>query len=297
MGIPAKILQDAYLEACELELQAFKPGNVSVYSPAHDMTVEDFRRSAKASAPPLCDPKLSLGEKIYRAIEATHQVVDCNTNLGIVLLAAPMMEACLAEKPAAPLRELLSPVLERTTREDADWVYRAIRLASPAGLGSSEQDVHSAPEVTLCEAMAIAANRDRIAWQFSNSFSTVLDFAIPRYHSWLNLWGDEKWAVLGVFAELLQAFPDSHIERKFGTRHNQALSDRMARVEAAMKVPGDASNVLGMLREIDAEFKSARINPGTTADLTVACLLAVRLDNLLAVDLTSGQPEKALCQD
>ena len=38
-----------FLEACELELQTFKPGNVSVYADGHDMVVDDFRLSAKVS--------------------------------------------------------------------------------------------------------------------------------------------------------------------------------------------------------------------------------------------------------
>ena len=91
MAISPVKLQQAYLEACESELQAFKPGNVSVHSAGHDMTVEDFRRSAGASALPLCDPALSLGGRIYRAIAETRKAVGCNTNLGIVLLAAPLL--------------------------------------------------------------------------------------------------------------------------------------------------------------------------------------------------------------
>ena len=95
MPIAPEMLQQAYLEACEAELQAFKPGNVSIHSEGHGMTVADFRLSAKASAPHLCDPALSLGEKIFQAIASTREAVGCNTNLGIVLLAAPMMESCL----------------------------------------------------------------------------------------------------------------------------------------------------------------------------------------------------------
>ncbi len=196
-AIHIKDLQGAYLEACEAELTAFKPGNVSVHSEGHDMTVEDFRLSAKASAPPLAEPSFSLGERIFRAIEATRQKIACNTNLGIVLLAAPMMEACLKGDPAKPLRENLQFILDNTTREDADWVYRAILLASPGGLGeSAEQDVHSPPSVTLLEAMKIAENRDRIAWQYVNSYSDIFDFAIPRYYSRMCLWDDEKMAVV-----------------------------------------------------------------------------------------------------
>jgi triphosphoribosyl-dephospho-CoA synthetase len=62
-------LEQFYLQACEIELQAFKPGNVSIYADGHDMTVEDFRRSARVSATPLCDKTYSLGEKIYYSIK------------------------------------------------------------------------------------------------------------------------------------------------------------------------------------------------------------------------------------
>jgi len=274
-------LQQAYLEACEAELQAFKPGNVSIHSEGHGMTVEDFRLSAKASAPPLCDPKLPLGEKIFQAVKATREVAGCNTNLGIVLLAAPLLQACLVGETGKSLRENVQAVLNNTTREDAVWVYRAIRLAAPGGLGeSAEQDVHSDPEATLLEAMRIAEKRDHIAWQFTNSFATVFDLAVPRYHSGLLLWRDEALATAGVFAGLLKAVPDSHIERKFGTRFNRFVADKTTRIDQALSIPGRPEQILELLREADAEFKSAGINPGTTADLTVACLLAVRLEKL-----------------
>jgi triphosphoribosyl-dephospho-CoA synthase len=282
MPVTPKTLQQAYLEACEAELQAFKPGNVSVHSEGHGMTVEDFRLSARASAPPLCDPALSLGEKIFHAIAETRNAVGCNTNLGIVLLSAPMTEACLNAAKGTALRENLRHVLDRTTREDAHWAYQAIRLALPGGLGvSEEEDVHTNPAVTLLEAMRIAERRDRIAWQYTNYYTNVFDLAIPRYHRWLSLYGDEQWATLAVFTGLLSAFPDSHLERKFGVRYTGMVADRIMRVEQAMAVSGWPVQAMRVLREVDAEFKSAGINPGTTADLTVACLLAVRLDRLL----------------
>ena len=281
MAITPEHLRLAYLESCEAELQAFKPGNVSVYSAGHGMTVEDFRHSAAASAPALCDPALSLGEKIFRATAATWEAVGCNTNLGIVLLAAPLMEACLHGAAGKSLRDNLRPVLDNTTREDADWAFQAIRLAAPGGLGeSAEEDVRSAPTVTLLESMRIAETRDRISWQYTNYYANVFDLAIPRYHRWLSLWGDEQWATLAVFAGLLGAFPDSHIERKFGTELTRRVAQRMKLVEQALAAAGGPQQAMPILRKVDAEFKSAGINPGTTADLTVACLLAVRLDRL-----------------
>lgn len=280
-GIARELLEKAYLEACESELRAFKPGNVSIHSEGHDMTVADFRYSAQVSAPFLCDPSLSLGEKIFRAIEATRETAGCNTNLGIVLLAAPLLQACLDGDPARPLRDKLREVLNRTTLEDADWVYRAIRLAAPGGLGeSAQQDVAAAPRVNLLEAMKIAEGRDRIAYQYSNCYTNVFDLAIPRYHYALFRWGKEEWAIVSVFAGLLKNIPDSHIERKFGTRFTRMVTDRMALVDQALSASDRPEQLMRLLQEVDAEFKSVGINPGTTADLTVACLLAIRLESL-----------------
>jgi len=274
-------LQDAYCQACETELRAFKPGNVSVYSATHDMSVDDFRLSAAASATPLCDFRRPLGERIFRAVSATRERVRCNTNLGIVLLAAPLLQACIARANNESLRESLGRVLNCTTRADADWTYQAIRLAAPGGLGeASDQDVRAAPRVTLLEAMALAAERDRIAWQYRYGYSDIFDFSVPVYHNALSRWGDDEWATVGVFAALLRWIPDSHIERKFGTRFSPVVAEKMKLVSLALSEADHPEPVMELLREVDSEFKSAGINPGTTADLTVASLLAVKLDAL-----------------
>ena len=174
-------LERAYLEACEAELQAFKPGNVSIHSEGHGMTVEQFRLSARRSAPWLADPHLSLGEKIFYATETTRAAVGCNTNLGIVMLAAPLLQAAhQVHRSGTPLRAALAEVLDQTTRNDADWVFQAIRLANPGGLGeSSRHDVRHPALVKLQDAMREAENRDRIAFQYVNCFKDVFDLAIP----------------------------------------------------------------------------------------------------------------------
>jgi triphosphoribosyl-dephospho-CoA synthase len=272
---------DAYLCACELELRAYKPGNVSLHSAGHDMTVEDFRRSATVSAPYLSHPESGLGETIFRAIEATHRAVGCNTNLGIVLLCAPLMQAFLSPDREPTLHETLRKILQKTTVIDADWVYRAIRLAQPAGLGkATEEDVRGIPQVTLLNAMRLAAARDSVARQYSDSFGDVFDIAVPLYHDKLSLWDDEEWAALAVFLGLLIRYPDSHVERKFGAACARQVTQRMVETEALLSACTSPQNILGHLREADREFKSRGINPGTTADLTVATILAAKLASL-----------------
>jgi triphosphoribosyl-dephospho-CoA synthase len=59
------------------------------------MTVEDFRISAQQSAEPITRAANGLGERIYYAVKATREAVGCNTNLGIILLCAPLLLAKL----------------------------------------------------------------------------------------------------------------------------------------------------------------------------------------------------------
>ena len=269
--------RQAYLLACELELTAFKPGNVSIHSEGHDMTVEDFRQSARVSAPFLTDVSLGLGERIYRAILATRETVGCNTNLGIVLLAAPLLGAFLGPKPT-PLRNAVKNLLMGTTIEDAEWVYQAIRCANPAGLGEvAEADVRTHPRITLLQAMKLAADRDSIARQYSNSFAEVFQTAVPLYDSRLSQGADEEWAVVAVYVRLLSMLTDSHIERKWGEACAQQVTARMVELANRLDQAGTADIKLEVLREADREFKSLGINPGTTADLTVATILAAKL--------------------
>jgi len=276
-------LMAAYRQACEDELLAFKPGNVSVYSEGHDMTVGQFRLSAAVSAEPLTDPGYSLGQKIYHAVKATRQAVGCNTNLGILLLSAPLIEAMYCRTPEQSLRDALTQVLDHTTVEDANWVFRAITLASPGGLGeASEQDVHEQAEVTLRQAMALAAERDRIALQYTHTFKDIFDFSVLAYNRAFVLSGERGWATLTVFAESLALYPDSHIERKYGKQYSEWIATEMRSLCEHMSVVDGFDRLLPRLHALDEALKSKHINPGTTADITVATVLVVLLEQLIA---------------
>ena len=276
-------LEALFLEACEIELQAFKPGNVSVYADGHDMTVADFRRSAEVSAGPLCSPAYSLGEKIYYAVKATREGVGCNTNLGILLLCAPLVQSVAHKSKCVTLRQALSLVLSSTTIEDADWVFKAIALAAPGGLGSADkQDVHQKATVNLLEAMRLAASRDRIAFQYSTNYQDIFDFSTKLYYNVISGRIGRNWAALTVYVGLLSRFPDSHIERKYGDQYTGMVAARMAELGDALLKAEIPEQTLPLLFQIDQEFKSKGINPGTTADLTVATLFTVLLEDILS---------------
>src|SRR4051794_26967540 len=77
--------------ACILEVSARKPGNVHRFRDHPDLTFVDFALSASAIAKPIDHAIVhGIGHSVYEAIKATRRVVATNTNLGIVLLLAPL---------------------------------------------------------------------------------------------------------------------------------------------------------------------------------------------------------------
>ncbi len=280
--IEQSVLMELYQQSCEIDIKAFKPGNVSIYSAGHDMDVSDFRKSYQVSAEPICDPSLSLGEKIYYAVEATRNAVGCNTNLGIVLLCAPLIHAAQHADCNNSLRDSLKNRLSLTTLQDADWMYRAISLASPGGLGSSEQeDVSQKARVTLTEAMRIAMLHDKIAELMATNYRDIFDYSILMYNSGFKRFEASDWAALSVFLGLLSRFPDSHIERKYGEKFTPWVKAEAVRLLAFFNSSNDTDSLIPILHEVDQAFKAKGINPGTSADITVATVLTVFMEQIL----------------
>ena len=271
----SKTLATAFEAACLAELQAIKPGNVHVFADGHNMVVDDFINSAQAAACVIALPELTVGQRILRAVEATWEAVGCNTNLGIVLLAAPLLHAALSGLS-------LADVLERLTLEDADLAFRAILRASPAGLGDSPRhDVRQTAQVTLLEAMRESAARDRIAYQYVTAYADVFGFAVPRYHETYVRWGSANWAATRVYLGLLTRFPDSHVVRKYGEAAAAALQRQAGKYEKALLESENPENCLADLLAFDKQLKAQGLNPGTSADLTVATLLTIGIEKYL----------------
>lgn len=273
-------LAAAFKSACLAELEALKPGNVHIFADGHGMVVDDFVRSAAAAAEVIAKPETSVGQRILDAVDASWDEVGCNTNLGIVLLCAPLIHAALhGDKPT--LRERVKEVLRGLTVGDAELAYRAIQRASPAGLGeSARHDVRQAPSVTLLDAMREAEQRDRIAWQYAHGFADVFDLGASRYHEAVSRWGWSAWAATAVYLGFLASFCDSHIARKHGDEIAQHVRSEAVAHEQALLSLDNPKNYQRELLRYDADLKARGLNPGTSADLTVATLLVIALDTL-----------------
>lgn len=276
-GLTSEVVAHAFHGACLAELDALKPGNVHRFADGHGMNVEDFERSAAAAAPAMCAPALTVGERIEAAIEATRRAVGQNTNLGIVLLAAPLAHAALMA-PAATLRQSLIEVLKSLSLADAKAAYRAIGKAEPGGLGHAPaHDLAAEPTVTLLEAMTAAARRDRIAWNYMNEFVDIFDLGLKWRTGGLARWGAVPWVTTYVYLGFLAHIPDTLIERKFGTHAASEVLDEARPIEASLAESHNPKEMSAPLIAFDSALKERGLNPGTSADLTVATLFTAAL--------------------
>jgi triphosphoribosyl-dephospho-CoA synthase len=277
MSREAAIAQ-AFTAAFLDELAAPKPGNVHVFADGHRMTAADFVRSAEAAAPPLARAGARVGRRIHDAVEATFAAVGSNTNLGIILLCAPL--AAAAEAGGTDLRASLAIVLADLDVEDAELAFRAIARAAPAGLGRAERyDVHAPATATLREAMTEAQQRDHIAKQYVTDFESIFDLGLACLEDALRRWPKAEWATLATYLAYLARHPDSHVLRKHGAATADEVRRSAAAYEARLQAADDPAALVPDLLAWDTALKARAINPGTSADLTVGTLFAHRLRN------------------
>ncbi|MFA6041189.1 MAG: triphosphoribosyl-dephospho-CoA synthase [Methylophilus sp.] len=274
-------LSHAYKNACLAEIEAIKPGNVHIYADGHGMVVQDFIKSAEASASIIAQAQLTLGERIFLAVQATWQAVECNTNLGIVLLCAPLIHAAYLQQGTS-LQERLPQVLNHTTQSDAELVFAAIQLANPAGLGASDQyDVHQTASGTLLQAMQAAEARDSVALQYSNGYAQIINEGLPYYQAALQRWQRPAWAATALYLYWLAHYADSHIVRKYNLEVAQQVQAWAQVHEQAFIQLENPKHYLPKLMQFDADLKQQGLNPGTSADLTVATLLLQNMIQLI----------------
>ncbi len=265
-------LSNAFKASCMAEIEALKPGNVHIFADGHGMTVQDFLLSAEAASEAIAQPNLTIGERILQSVQATQKAVQKNTNLGVILLCAPLIHAKLMQNSTG-LQANIHAALGATTIEDAEACFAAIRLANPAGLGDSElHDVQAPADCTLREAMCQAANKDMVAAQYANNFMHVFD-GLVCYQKALTRWQRPAWAATAVHLHYLSKFPDSHIVRKYGDTIANLVQNEAREHEMEFSKVFNPKNYQAELLIFDTALKKRGLNPGTSADLTVATLL------------------------
>jgi triphosphoribosyl-dephospho-CoA synthase len=274
---PGRDLLEHHVElACLLEVSAAKPGNVT---PAHDFadtTYADMVRSALALAPAFAHRRASqrgVGELIADGVRATARVTDANTNLGIVLLFAPLIRAATVRREDEALRLATERILAGLDVDDAAAAFAAIVRARPGGLGEApEHDVRAPARVTLRDAMAAAAHRDSIASEYATGYAIIFGTGLPLLADALRDGARTLDAIVSLHLGLLAAYPDTLIARKAGA----------AAAEAVSAGARDVRDGTRSLADFDASLRGPdhRLNPGTTADLVAGTLLAALLSGV-----------------
>lgn len=261
--LPPDTLAALAQAACLIEASAPKPGNVTPDRSFADTTYEDFLLSAAAiGAAFRAASEATVGATILRAVRDTRRLVRVNTNLGIVLLLAPLARAAGSGEGA--LRERVALVLATLTVADARDAFAAIRLAAPGGLGSAAaQDVRAEATVTLREAMALAAGRDSVAREYATDYDVTFGTVMPALREARSCGRSWSQAAVVAYLRTLAAVPDTLIARKQGAETARAVSKRAGAV---------AAHEPGAVAAFDAELRARGLNPGTTADLIAAGL-------------------------
>lgn len=281
--MPLTIAQSATL-ACLWEVMAPKAGNVHRGADFADLTLADFAASAVAIGPAMqaaADGE-RLGRVVLSAIEATRALTRTNTNLGIVLLLAP-----LAKTPREmSLTQGVRRVLDALELDDSRLVYEAIRLAEPGGMGKApEHDIAGSPPPDLLSAMRLAAERDMVARQYASGFEDVLHTIVP----WLAEGLSRRWRlsdiIVHVHLRIMSHWPDSLIARKCGAAVAQKAADWAAEVLASGKP--DEETFHESLADLDFWLRSDhnRRNPGTSADLITAALFAALREGVIELPI------------
>lgn len=273
-----------------MEIEALKPGNVHLFADGHGMSAAQFMMSAEVSSAPLTDPRLPVGQRILEAVRATRLAVATNTNLGIILLSGPLI--CAAEMTGGPphhnrlhddrLHDALDAVLRAMSMDDTRAVFEAIVAAAPGGLGEAANDVRQEPKVHLLEAMREAAGRDMIARQYVTCFGDVFDVGLAALDGALARGEVGMWPTVFAYMAFLAGFPDSHVVRNHGAEAANRSRQEALAVQAALHANDDEAARIRLLMQLDRRLKTDNINPGTSADLTVATLLVHLLGVRLA---------------
>ena len=270
-------LKSAYLFSCKKDIERIKPGNVNLLSSHKDTKAQDYLDSAILSSKELFNQNYSLGKRILESVNVTRSQVNVNTNLGIILLCAPVIQSYI-DFNNLDLREGIKKTLSTTSIKDTHDLCAAINISSPGGLGDSDMyDTASYPNASIKQIMDYSQEYDRISYQYSHNFSDIFDFIIPKLEFLNQRYESLDISLSLLFIEILAKIPDSHISRKFGDKIAKKTSNNAHDLLKILDREHDPDYLAKALNNLDYEYKKKGINPGTTADLLVASLMIYKI--------------------
>jgi triphosphoribosyl-dephospho-CoA synthase len=270
----------AFEYACKLDVFSIKPGNVLIDYPAYGMTHKDFLQSSMACSDIVCEHNMDIGKKILECVKASIDVVGCNTNLGIILLCVPIIEAIYLDEEHKFHQSNLKIVLDGINAKQTKSIYKAINTANAGGMGSKNKfDLknNKTPDFRLMEAMKFASEYDYIAAEYSIYFDNIINNISKNWRKYFKYMNNAECATTATFLQQISVNPDSLIARKHDLNVAKQVSERfkgLAEEYCKLKNPNILNNQLLLM---DSELKIQGLNPGTTADVVVASIFLNRL--------------------
>src|SRR5512138_3481625 len=247
--------------AMMLEVTAYpKPGNVDRCHDYPETRLEHFLAStifARKALEEADAGKGRIGEIIGHAVRDTNCHDGGNTHFGAFILLIPLVYG--KDIPGA------MQAVSKTDTSDAVAFYKAFALTSVKMNATDEIDVNDPHaltlirdrEMTLLDIMGHSAANDMVAREWVTGFPLV-----RRGADLLQQLGAGRQSIVDTFLMLLATEPDTFIIKKHG-------------IEIAKETMLAARDVLDgkrSVREFDEDCIRRDINPGSTADITIAAI-------------------------
>jgi len=245
--------------AMVLEVTAYpKPGNVDRCHDYEGTRLEHFLASSILARPALekaAGGRGGLGEVLREAVELTTAHGGGNTHFGAFILLIPLLRG---GDIGGAIR-----AVQGSTVEDAVSFYRAFSLTKVRMLAGDPLDVDDpraldiirGKEMTLLDIMDHSKEHDMVAREWVNGFALTrraADFLLGS--------GCGREAVVEAFLRLLSSEIDTFIVKEHGPLVAEEVRRRAAGILGGR----------GDLGAFDAECIARGINPGSTADITIA---------------------------
>ena len=275
-----------------------KPGNVHRTQDFDDMIFEDFlisgivigdcmKKAAERGKKYKDDytlHKIRLGEIIKEAVLETDKWIGNNTNLGIIIMLAPLSAAAGMSSDISELRENVERIMKSTTSKDAINLYDAINAADAGGMGEQEElDVADAEargriikeDISMFKVFEMSAKWDLLSLELTSGMPVTFETGYPIFKKIKSSHGINK-ATVQTFLTILAQNPDTLISRKYGldtARIVSADADSILQNGGILNAQGEL-----LIRQFDSQLLKNKFNPGTTADITAASIMVALLD-------------------
>ncbi len=295
-----------------LELSGWpKPGNVHRTQNFKDTSFEHFLAGISAIQPNL----RALCEKVYSAIDNDKQsfsniklgvcfkesVIEMmkwqtggNVILGHILILAPLSSAAsicikLKKRKLIDFELILNKIIEDTTVNDTLYLYEAIKLSNPGGLGQIDKyDVNDPSaykeiirnEINLKEIFKKSQDYDLISREYATGFKIVLKEGLPYFLNSFREHRDINKTIVNTYLKLLSSHLDTLIIRKAGKPEAIKISEMASKIISQGGISTKKGLKLTIKFDKKLQKQNGKLNPGTTADLLAGVIFCALLFGL-----------------